>query len=95
MDSGSLTKIMGMSGSRIYCLSGPIIAMAIGFTQTMDGPGFPDTAGGGLPSTTVVGYIVTGMDGCGFQDISGRLPGLPGEAAETITGGLPWDPVSI
>ena len=52
-----------------------IIQTGIGFIQILAGHGFQTIAGVGLLSTMAVGFMMIFMDGYGYPDMSGLLPG--------------------
>ena len=76
-------------------ISGPIILMGIGNLLITDGHGYQITTGDGLLFITDVGNTILIMDGCGYPDTNGLLPGLAGVRMMIIMAGHPWDLVLV
>src|SRR6185437_6671839 len=65
----------------------------IGYLRGTGGPGFLIIAGDGLLFTMETGFTTMSMAGCGYRDMTGRRPGLPGENMEEIIAGRPLAPI--
>lgn len=89
MAAGSLIHNMAGFGYRKLGMDfNLMLQMVTGSIPTMDGPGFPITAGGGRHSIMDAGHLIIFMDGSGFQALPGLPPGLRGEARRDISDGL-------
>src|SRR5258706_15177189 len=69
-------------------------ATAIGSIPMTAGHGSQSIPGDGRHFIMVAGFMIPGMDGCGFRTTSGDRDGLPGEDAKVISDGLPLARVS-